>query len=119
LVVAFAADRRRFEHLTDGYWNAYGYAVVAAAVVAALGRPLRRPDNRARCPTIASAARFWLGSWVKAYGKAMATILVPIIERVPAPESSDRSFGLMFTAVSSRCERRPARWRCAPPAPSR
>src|SRR5262245_24332122 len=34
------------------------------------------------------------------YGrKTMATILEPTIERGPAPESSDRSFGLVFAAV--------------------
>jgi predicted membrane metal-binding protein len=31
----------------------------------------------------------------------MATILEPTIERGPAPESSDRSFGLVFAAVFS------------------
>jgi len=31
----------------------------------------------------------------------MATILEPAIERGPAPESSDRSFGLVFAAVFS------------------
>ena len=31
----------------------------------------------------------------------MATVLEPTIERGPAPESSDRSFGLVFAAVFS------------------
>ena len=35
-ITAYAADHRRFEHLTDGHWNAYGHAVVTAAVLEAL-----------------------------------------------------------------------------------
>jgi hypothetical protein len=46
----YAAHRRRFEHSTDGHWNAYGHEVAAAAVrdalagwpplVAALNQPV-------------------------------------------------------------------------------
>jgi hypothetical protein len=35
-VAAYAADPQRFEHPTDGHWNARGHEVVAAAVRAAL-----------------------------------------------------------------------------------
>jgi len=35
-LTAHAADRRRFEHPSDGHWNTHGHAVVAGAVVAAL-----------------------------------------------------------------------------------
>src|SRR5436853_7283440 len=35
----------------------------------------------------------------KSGGGIMATILEPSIDRGPAPESSDRSFGLVFAAV--------------------
>ena len=35
-VAAYAADPQRFEHPTDGHWNAHGHAVVAAAVREAL-----------------------------------------------------------------------------------
>lgn len=35
-IAAYAADRRPFEHPTDGHWNAHGHAVVAAAVIGAL-----------------------------------------------------------------------------------
>ncbi len=36
-IAAYAADHRPFEHPADGHWNAHGHAVVAAAVIAALG----------------------------------------------------------------------------------
>lgn len=35
-IAAYAADRRPFEHPSDGHWNAHGHAVVAAGVIDAL-----------------------------------------------------------------------------------
>jgi hypothetical protein len=35
-IAAYAADHQRFEHPTDGHWNAHGHGVVAIAVRDAL-----------------------------------------------------------------------------------
>src|SRR5712672_789619 len=45
------------------------------------------------------AHQFWVGSDLTSRGGNMATVLEPTIDRGPAPESSDRSFGFVFAVV--------------------
>lgn len=47
-IAAYGADHQRFEHVTDGHWNAHGHAVAAAAVLEALAdwAPLAAKQGR-------------------------------------------------------------------------